>query len=558
MKTKEIYEELADLFVAEGVTTQFSLLGDANMHWATAMQTLKDVESIHVRHEHCAVTAAMGYFSATGKVGVASVTHGPGFTQVMTALTTAARGNVPLVLFTGEVSLSEKWNQQTIDQQGLATICGAHYISAHFPDRLHQAVRDAFYVARYERKPVVLGVPYDFQRLPAPDLGAYTPSSEVIPTYVPVPPHPDQIEQMASLLGKARCPIFIGGRGALWAGAVSAIEKLADRSGALLSNTLAARGMFDHNPFSLGVSGGFARELTAEVMAGADLVIAFGASLSYHTLSGGKMFPRATVVQVSLEPTGLHHGLKTADIHVRADTKLTVDALAAAYERRGEKISAIRSDALARRIKETPADSEVFQLEPNTVDPREAFAELEKVIPKDYDVVSGAGHQAYFHAPMRGYDPAKYHLMRYFSAIGNALGFTLGVATARGNGRVVLFDGDGGLIMHIQELETMQRHGIKALLVCANDGAYGAELHKLRHDRVAAYTATFGRPDFAAIARGFGLRGATITSVDQIAPLLQQYEEGETAMVWDMHISDTVVSPGAREGLKHRKAPRIE
>src|SRR5690606_26097847 len=101
MATTKIYQALAEAFVAEGAKMQFGLLGDGNMHWATAMEAEYGVDTIHVRHEHCAVGAAMGYHSATGEVGIASVTCGPGFTQTMTALTSAARGNVPLVCFAG-------------------------------------------------------------------------------------------------------------------------------------------------------------------------------------------------------------------------------------------------------------------------------------------------------------------------------------------------------------------------------------------------------------------------------------------------------------------------
>ena len=109
MSNTKIYEALAHAFAAEGVDTVFGLMGDGNMHWMTAMSHLKGTTSISARHEHCACLMAIGYWSATGKVGVASVTHGPGFTQTMTALTTAARNQVPLVVFAGEAPLSAKW-----------------------------------------------------------------------------------------------------------------------------------------------------------------------------------------------------------------------------------------------------------------------------------------------------------------------------------------------------------------------------------------------------------------------------------------------------------------
>jgi len=256
MKNVPIYEALAQAFAAEGVDAHFTLMGDGNMHWATAMKNLDGMASFSARHEHCACAMAMGYHLATGKVGVASVTCGPGFTQIATALTVAARGRVPLVVFAGEAPINAKWYNQAFDQPPLAAATGANYVSAHSPQRMYQYVREAFYVARHERKPVVLGVPYDLQKQPLPDLGEYHPSSTVLPGTGPIPADARQIHALVEKLAQARCPIILAGRGVMRAGAAADVEELAEQSGALLATTLLARGMFDHNPFSIGIAGG--------------------------------------------------------------------------------------------------------------------------------------------------------------------------------------------------------------------------------------------------------------------------------------------------------------
>ena len=102
----KVSDMLARAFAAEGVDHLFTLMGDANMYWSTAMAELPGMKVVHARHEHCAVAMADGYARATGKVGVASTTCGPGFTQIMTALTIAARGNVPIVVFAGDSPLA--------------------------------------------------------------------------------------------------------------------------------------------------------------------------------------------------------------------------------------------------------------------------------------------------------------------------------------------------------------------------------------------------------------------------------------------------------------------
>ena len=366
------------------------------------MKNLDGMSTFAARHEHCACAMAMGYHLATGKVGVASVTCGPGFTQIMTALSVASRGRIPLVVFAGEAPMHARWYNQALDQPPLAAATGAHYISAHSPQRMYQYVREAFYVARHERKPAVLGVPYDLQKQPLPDIGEYQPSSTVLPQTEPTPPNPRQIEQLVEKLAGAKCPIIVAGRGVMRSGAAAEVEELAEQSGALLSTTLLARGMFDHNPFSIGVAGGFASDIAREVGAQADLVIAIGSSLNYYTVDGGHMFPKAEVAQIDTEPLGLRNGLKAADLYLRADAKLAAAEALARLRARGAGKASIRSPEIARRIRDEPADGAHFAIEPGLLDPRRAIAELDRVIPKDYDFVSGAGHQAYFHSTMRG------------------------------------------------------------------------------------------------------------------------------------------------------------
>jgi thiamine pyrophosphate-dependent acetolactate synthase large subunit-like protein len=261
------------------------------------------------------------------------------------------------------------------------------------------------------------------------------------------------------------------------------------------------------------------------------------------------MFPKAEIVQVNVAPQGFAHGMKSGDLYLRADARLAAVELAGALRKRGGAKANIRSPELARRIKDTPADGAEFSVEPGLLDPRRAIDALERVIPKDFDCVSGSGHQSYFHSTMRGYSPERYHAVREFGAIGNGISLAIGVAAARRNGRVALFEGDGGMLMHIQELEMVQRHRLKLLFIIFNDGAYGSEIHKLRADGVDESGSVFGHTDIAAIARGFGLRGATVTDADQFGPLFEAYQAQDLAEVWNVHVSDKVLNPSTRRQL---------
>jgi acetolactate synthase I/II/III large subunit len=545
MNNLPTYEMLAQAFSREGVDTLFGLMGDGNMHWVTAMSKIDGMRVFHVRHEHCACGMAMGYHSATGKVGVATVTCGPGVTQITTALATATRAGVPMVVFAGETPINARWYNQQIDQAPLVTATGAHYVRAHSLPRMYDAVREAFYVARYERRPAVIGIPYDLQKLPLPGMTEYVSSSSLVPETGRMPPNSEMIGRLVDRLSVAHRPIIIAGRGAIRSDAQAAIEDVAQTSGALLATTLRARGMFDHNPFSIGVAGGFSSELARELFAECDLVIAVGASLAYYTVDGGALFPRAFVAQIDDRPRGLKDGLPAADLFVRADAKTAMEALACELAWRGSKMG-FRSLKLAQRIAQATPDTAQFPITPGTFDPRNVILELDRVIPKDWDMVSGSGHSAYFQTHMRGRNPEQFHALREFGAIGNSISIATGVAAARNNGKVVLIEGDGSLLMHIQELETLKRHGLRMLICVLNDGAYGAEVHKLRQDGLDDSGAIFGRTDFGAIARGFGLRGSTIGDLSQFSLLMQDFDDQGTAEVWNVPISDQVLSPTMR------------
>ena len=552
----KLYEALAEAFPAEGIDTQFVLMGDGNMHWCTAFAKLPGVHTVHVRHEHATVAAATAYNVATGKIAVASVTCGPGVTQLMTALPAAVRARLPLVVFAGESPINAKFYNQAIDQAPLVTATGARYIAAHSLPRMMDAVREAFHVAKVERCPVVLGVPYDLQKTDYTANQPYETSAMYQPKVGRMHPDPDVVAEAVARLAAAKRPIILGGRGVLWAGARDATIKLADRCGALLSNTLPARGLFHDHPFGLGITGSYFTALGREIYESADVVLAVGTSLSYY-IGHRAFFPKARKIQLDDAPRGLRDGQAAADLYVRSDALVGVEAILAGLDKTlgagKPTAAAIRSKELAHRIATEPPDAEPFDLEPGVLDPRAVIRAIDAVVPKDWDVVVGGGHQAYFPAQMVGRPAERYTTVREFGAVGNGLSYALGVAAARRQGRdgkIVLFEGDGGLLFNIQEFETLKRQGYRILICVMNDGGYGSEFHKLRADGIDDSLALFGRPALEKIAHGFGLRGHEVRDVSLIPKLFADFvAQGETE-VWNIQISDKVTAPVIRQTIK--------
>src|SRR6187455_2663605 len=185
-----VYDILAKAFMQEDVRTCFALLGDANMNWAARLAE-QGCRLVYVRHEHCALAASMSYARKTGDVGVSTVTCGPGVTQLITALPAAVRAHLPLVVFAGEAPLKSSWYNQGIDQAPLITATGAAYHRLHMIERMPVAIRDAFVQARRERRPVVIGVPFDLQARPwNGPVDLPTPSHQLMPCLSPIPPNP--------------------------------------------------------------------------------------------------------------------------------------------------------------------------------------------------------------------------------------------------------------------------------------------------------------------------------------------------------------------------------
>jgi acetolactate synthase I/II/III large subunit len=192
-------------------------------------------------------------------------------------------------------------------------------------------------------------------------------------------------------------------------------------------------------------------------------------------------------------------------------------------------------------------DPKPYTPTPGTLDPRPVIKELDAAIPKDWDIIVAGGHCFSFAMThLHGRPAGKYHIPIDFGAIGSGLSAAIGVAVARNNSKVLLIDGDGSLYQHIQELETLQRHGIKLLICIINDGGYGAETHKFRAYGVDPMHATHGRGDLAQVARGFGLNGTKVTTLGQFEHLFRQHQAQDGASLWDVHVDDLIPSRNYR------------
>lgn len=534
------FEFFARCVVNQKVEHCFALLGDANMQVAATMADL-GVTFTYVQHEHCAVAASMAYARKTENVGVSTVTCGPGLTQIMTALPAAVRARIPLVIFAGESPLNKSWYNQQIDQRPFVEATGARYIQLHTRKRFEEGIQEAFLIAVRDRLPVVIGTPFDLLHgeIAEPPKNE-TPLHEMYRKSVSVPSgNSQQIRNLSELLNVSRRPIIMAGLGATRHETAKHIALLAEKCDALLATTLPARGLFHDDPFYLGVSGGFASQVTRKFLSESDLIVTFGASISSHNSDQQKLWPNARVIQITLDPQQFFQGNTVSDQIIVGDAGQIVAELLPLIR---SKTCINRTDENADLIQQTPIDDSDGLTYTDGLNPSQAVKEINQSVPADWEIVNSSGHCSYYFSHMKNRPFEKFLTIREFGAIGNGLSFALGTSVATGR-PTILFDGDGSFLMHVQELETIRRLRLPLISCIFNDGGYGSEFHKLRAEGLREDGANFGYSDLFRIAEGFGIKGYRVDNLVQLREALSDLSKTPTAAVIDIRVSPSAMSP---------------
>lgn len=543
----KVYEAVAAAVANEGVKVAYVLLGHTNMAHCIAMPK-NGIRLISTRHEAGAVAMAEGHALASGEIGFASVTTGPGLTQLGTSLMMASRNGVPLVLLAGDALIADPGSVQAMDQRRFAEACECGYVQVRSVDSVLDDVRAAFYRAAAERRPIVLSIGTEFQYAEYPWDFDYVPSTMVRSGRQAVAPDQAALDALVMDVMGARKPVIVAGRGAVEAGAHDAILELAQRIGALTLTTLPAKGWLSDDPYQVGISGLFLSVVGEELTGDADLVIAVGASLNKYTMEAGLQFPRARVVSVNTEDFArpVH---TIVDSYVKGDGRRVVEELCKALEERDYHNVGYRDDVVLKQIEagRLPKEKVFDEGGPGLLDPRDVVMAVDRSLRSDSYVVVGSGHQwAFPISYMSGPGGNRFLTAGYFGAVGQFLPLGIGVSVAKPDESIVVFEGDGGLMMNIQELDTAARYGIRMLLVVMNDEAFGAEVHILRGRGLDDTEVVIPSPRFDAVAASFGWRGSCVSDMASLERALEEFWSGTGPYVIDVRISRDVASNTAK------------
>jgi thiamine pyrophosphate-dependent acetolactate synthase large subunit-like protein len=497
-----------------GAGSAFGVVGSGNFALTNALRA-EGVPFVATRHEGGAATMADAYARMSGRVAVVTTHQGCGFTNALTGIGEAAKSRTPLLVLTADTANGAVRSNFRIDQDAAARSVGAIAERVHSAHTAFDDTVRAYTTALRERRTVVLNVPLDVQvqQVDEPaDIRAPEPA-------VAIRPAATSVSALADAITRAKRPVFVAGRGAR--AAAAELRAVAELAGALLATSAVANGLFHDDPWSLGISGGFASPLTAELISGADLIVGWGCALNMWTMRHGKLIgPDTTVVQVDVEQSALGAD-RPIHLGVLGDVGQTATDLHTELTSRGHHANGYRDNALRARIAAEARWRSVPCPDLSTsdrIDPRTLSARLDELLPAERVVAVDSGNfmgypSAYLSVP----DEHGFCFTQAFQSIGLGLATAIGAALARPDRLPVAALGDGGFLMSVAEMNTVVRLGLPMVVVVYNDSAYGAELHHFTDstdDELASVR--FPETDIAAIGRGFGATGVTVRTKDDL------------------------------------------
>ena len=518
---------LAKDLAALGARRCFGLLGTANFKISHGL-VQAGVELISARHEGNAASMADAYAKATGELTLVSVHSGPGLTNAITGIGEAAKSRTPLLVLAGDVPTGNVKSNFYIEQAALVRSVGAISERIDSPQSARGDLLRAVTRALRDRQTVVLSMPLDVQDA---KLNGSNAPLELSPMPGRLQPNPEDVRRLAEAVARAKRPLIIAGRGAVLSGAEKPLMALAERIGALLATSVCGHGLFADDQWSLGICGGFSSPAADALISESDLILGFGVSFTQWTTKKGKLIGPGTIVaQIDIETAKLGYQMPVQNA-LLGDAKAAAEALLAELDRQAASKAKAgrRNDATRERIRSGDNHHSPYPDESTArfIDPRTLSKAVDDILPKDRVVASDSGHFCGWVPRYLRVPNAKASCLSHsFQSVGLGLASAIGLAIANPGKLAVLGAGDGGFMMSIADLETAIRLGLRMCILVYNDSSYAAEVHYFRRQGYSIDIVQFPETDFAAIARGYGARAATVRTVADLDSLRTWVSEG--------------------------------
>jgi len=463
----------------EGVDLVFGYPGGTVINLYDELMNVREIRHILPRHEQGGTHAADGYARATGKVGVAIATSGPGATNTVTGIATAYMDSIPMVVICGQVPTPLIGNDafQEVDMIGITRPITKHSFLIRNPKDIPTIVRKAFYIARSGRPgPVLIDFPKDVQIAQAEfkwpetiDIRGYKPNLEG---------HPRQVEKAITMMMAARRPVMYVGGGVILANAAEELTQLARRLQFPVTTTLMGLGSFPENdPLALkmlGMHGAYAANMA---MTNSDLILAVGARFDDRVTGKIATFaPHAKIIHIDVDPTSIRKNVRV-DLPIVGDTRDVLIKMLAELDKQADGIKQLHKNLTAWHEDVTGWKTKHpigYKQSTTTIKPQYVIQKLRELSNDDAIMATDVGqHQMWAAQFFEFHQPRTLLTSGGLGTMGFGLPAAMGAQAAFPKRQVLCVCGDGGVQMNIQELATMVQNRLPVKIVILNNNFLG-------------------------------------------------------------------------------------
>jgi acetolactate synthase-1/2/3 large subunit len=512
-------EIVMECLLREGVEVMFGYPGGAILPTYDAMTKYPQIRHILVRHEQGAAHMADGYARATGRVGVAIATSGPGATNLVTGIGTAMMDSSPIVCITGQVPRGAIGSDafQEIDITGITLPITKHNYLVHDVRELAYVIKEAFHIARTGRPgPVLIDIPKDIQ---TEKTEFVYPEGEVrLPGYRPPSlASDDQIAAAIELIKQAKKPVILAGHGILMAGASQELRELSERAQIPVTLTLLGKSaMPENHPLCIGMMGMHGAAACNYAIQEADLLIALGMRFDDRVTGNLKTYsPNSRKIHIDIDPSEINKNVKV-DVGIAGDVRAVLTQLLphVPSKQHAEWLGQIRDwqeDGDERDILHHQSGSKLLGAQ--------VINDLWKHTGGEAVTVTDVGQHQMLEAQYYPHQrPSTMLTSGGLGTMGFGLPAAIGAKIGKPEEEVWAIVGDGGFQMTMCELATLMQENIKVNIAILNNAFLGMVRQWQEFFYEERYQATpMFNPDFVKLAEAFGIPAMRVTSRDQVA-----------------------------------------
>ena len=519
-----------------GVNFVWGYPGGAALHIYDAIFRQDDVHHLLVRHEQAAVHAADGFSRATGQVGTALVTSGPGATNAITGIATAYMDSIPLVVISGQVPLTKIGQDafQETDMVGVSRPIVKHSFLVTRAEDIAATIAKAYYIASTGRPgPVVVDIPKDVTD-PNYKVAYQFPDKVVMRSYQPSSRgHKGQIKRAAKVLLDAKRPVIYAGGGVIIDNASEHLRELVRLLNYPVTNTLMGLGAYPgSDPLFVGMLGMHGTYEANAAMHDADVIFAVGARFDDRVTNDLEKFcPRATIIHIDVDPTSVSKNIE-AHIPIVGTCSAVLREMVSIIKQAPQSPDSVAIDAWWTQINQWRAEHGIYtqpRYEPsagNLIKPQDVIKMLYEVTEGKAYVTSDVGQHQMFAAQYYLFDqPRQWINSGGLGTMGFGLPAAMGVQLAFPDAHVACVTGEGSIQMCIQELSTCTQHQLPIKIINLNNAALGM----VRQWQDMNYSSRYAEslyedslPDFVALAEAYGHVGMRIEHIDELAPKMEE------------------------------------